>query len=132
MTEETQQTPPPPAKDPMKSFRGVQAGTLVLEVIVLGLALPVVAHLGNGITSIQGWSIIAIAAVLLACCALLRKLWVPWLILGVHAGLLAFVVALPAVAIIGGLFAAIWLWLMWMRRDVERRMEQGRLPSQQA
>ena len=33
-------TPPPP--DPWKSFRGVMAGTLILEAIVVLLALPVV------------------------------------------------------------------------------------------
>jgi hypothetical protein len=45
---------------------------------------------------------------------------------------LAFVVVLPAVAIIGVLFLALWLWLLWLRRDVARRMAEGRLPSQQS
>ncbi|PXY27507.1 DUF4233 domain-containing protein [Prauserella muralis] len=129
MTDE--QTPAPPAKDPMKSFRGVQAGTLVLEAIVVALALPVVAQLGSGLTSAQGWVIIGIAVALLLCCAVLRQPWSIWVILALHAGLLAFVIALPSVAIIGVLFLAVWLWLMWLRRDVARRMAQGRLPSQQ-
>ena len=33
----------PQAPDPWKSFRGVMAGTLILEAIVVLLALPVVA-----------------------------------------------------------------------------------------
>ncbi|MFC4001443.1 DUF4233 domain-containing protein [Prauserella oleivorans] len=131
MSDDTGQQPPAPAKDPMKGFRGVQAGTLVIEAIVVGLALPVVATLGSGITSVQGWTIIAIAVALLALCGMLRRPWASWVILALHAGLLAFVVALPAIAVIGVVFIAVWLWLMWLRRDVARRMAQGRLPSQQ-
>ncbi|MEU6646345.1 DUF4233 domain-containing protein [Saccharomonospora sp. NPDC046836] len=129
MTED--QTPPAPAKDPMKGFRGVQAGTLIIEAIVVGLALPVVATLGSGITSAQGWTVIAIAVLLVLLSGLLRKPWAIWVILALHGGLLAFVVALPAVAIIGVVFLGVWLWLMWLRRDVATRMAQGRLPSQQ-
>ncbi|WP_199434969.1 DUF4233 domain-containing protein [Qaidamihabitans albus] len=123
--------PPGPAKDPMKSFRGVQAGTLVIEAIVVALALPVVAQLGSGITSAQGWTLIGIAVAFVLCCGLLRRPWTIWLVLGLHAGLLAFVVALPAVAVIGVVFLAVWLWLMWLRRQVAIRMAEGRLPGQQ-
>lgn len=121
----------PPAKDPMKGFRGVQAGTLVLEAIVVALALPVVAQLGSGITSLQGWSVIVIAVALVACCWFLRRPWVDWVVLVLQAGLVAFVVSLPVVAIVGVVFLALWLWMLWLRRDVATRMAQGRLPSQQ-
>ncbi|MFF5991654.1 DUF4233 domain-containing protein [Prauserella flavalba] len=132
MSTEPEETPKPPAKDPMKGFRGVQAGTLILEAIVVGLALPVVATLGSGITSFQGWAVIAIAVALVACCGFLRKPWTIWVILALNVALIAFVVSLVAVAVIGVLFLAVWLWLMWLRRDVALRMAQGRLPSQQA
>ncbi len=125
-------TPAPPAKDPMKGFRGVQAGTLVLEAIVVGLALPVVAQLGDGLSSVQGWTVGGIAVALLACCGLLRFPWSIWVILALNVGLVAFVVTLPWVTVIGVLFLAVWGWLMWLRRDVARRMAEGRLPSQQA
>lgn len=121
----------PPAKDPMKGFRGVQAGTLVLEAIVVALALPVVAQLGDGLTSLQGWTVVAIAVLLVVCCGLLRRPWSIWLILGLNVGLIAFAVTLPWVTVIGVVFLAVWLWLMWLRRDVARRMAEGRLPSQQ-
>ena len=39
----------PPASDPWKSFRGVMAATLILEIIVVLLALPVVASVGGGL-----------------------------------------------------------------------------------
>ncbi|EHK89377.1 hypothetical protein SZMC14600_00790 [Saccharomonospora azurea SZMC 14600] len=116
----------------MKGFRGVQAGTLVLEAIVVGLALPVVAQLGDGLSSVQGWTVGGIAVALLVCAGLLRFPWSIWVILALNVALIAFVVTLPWVTVIGVLFLAVWLWLMWLRRDVARRMAAGRLPGQQA
>ena len=40
-----------PAPDPWKSFRGVMAGTLILEAIVVLLALPVVSFSRGGLTA---------------------------------------------------------------------------------
>ncbi|WP_007024996.1 DUF4233 domain-containing protein [Saccharomonospora iraqiensis] len=132
--EPTSDTPtddvPAPAQDPWKGFRGVQAGTLVLEAIVVGLALPVVAQLGDGLTSLQGWVVGGIAVAHVVCSGLLRFAWSTWVVLALQAALLAFVVTLPWVAVIGVLFLAVWLWLLWLRRDVARRMAQGRLPGQ--
>src|SRR5690606_39448393 len=98
---------PPPATDRMKGFRGVQAGTLVLEAIVVGLALPVVAQLGDGLTSLQGWTVSGIAVGLLVCTGLLRFPWSIWVILALTVGLLAFVVTLAWVAVIGVMFLAV-------------------------
>ena len=124
-------TPRPPAKDPMKSFRGVMAGTLIMEGIVVALALPVVATLGSGIGSATGWAVIALALALVVLCGMLRHRWAVPVVLVLQVALIAFFFALPAVSIIGMLFLAIWLWLLWLRRDVTRRMAEGRLPSQQ-
>ena len=41
--------------DPWKSFRGVMAGTLILEAIVVLLALPVVASADAGLTPLTAW-----------------------------------------------------------------------------
>lgn len=122
----------PPAKDPMKSFRGIMAGTLVMESIAVALALPVVAKLGGGIASWQGWTVIAIAVAMLVLCGLLSRPWAIPAVIALQVALLTFVVAVPAIAIIGMLFLALWLWLFWLRRDVARRMAEGRLPSQQS
>ena len=124
-------SPKAPAKDPMKSFRGVLAGTLVMEAIVVALALPVVAQLGAGITSAQGWTVIAIAVALLACCVFLRRRATLWVVFALQAALIAFVVALPSVAVVGLLFLGVLLWLLKLRRDVATRMAEGTLPSQQ-
>ena len=42
------------APDPWRSFRGVMAGTLILEAIVVLLALPVVAASEGGLTALDG------------------------------------------------------------------------------
>jgi len=127
----TDETPKPPAKDPMKSFRGVMAGSLIMEGITVALALPVVAKLGGGVGSLTGWSVIVIAVALIVLCGFLKKPWAVPAVLALQVALIAFVVALPAVAILGVIFLGIWLWLLWLRRDVARRMAAGTLPSQQ-
>ncbi|MFI9456802.1 DUF4233 domain-containing protein [Amycolatopsis sp. QT-25] len=127
----TDETPKPPAKDPMKSFRGVMAGSLIMEGITVALALPVVAKLGGGVGSLTGWSVIVIAVALIALCGFLKKPWAVPAVLVLQVALIAFFVALPAVAILGVVFLGIWLWLLWLRKDVARRMAAGTLPSQQ-
>ncbi|MBB5856139.1 DUF4233 domain-containing protein [Amycolatopsis umgeniensis] len=127
----TDETPKPPAKDPMKSFRGVMAGSLIMEGITVALALPVVAKLGGGVGSVTGWSVIVIAVALIVLCGFLKKPWAVPAVLVLQVALVAFFVALPAVAILGVIFLGFWLWLLWLRRDVARRMAAGTLPSQQ-
>ncbi|MEU3622223.1 hypothetical protein BS329_33350 [Amycolatopsis coloradensis] len=127
----TDEAPKPPAKDPMKSFRGVMAGSLIMEGITVALALPVVAKLGGGVGSFTGWSVIVLAVALIALCGFLKKPWAVPAVLVLQVALIAFFVALPAVAILGAVFLAFWLWLLWLRRDVARRMAAGTLPSQQ-
>ena len=56
----------------MKGFRGVMAGTLVLEAIVVALALLVVAKLYGGLATGVGIVVGAAVLVLLVTCALLR------------------------------------------------------------
>ncbi|PRX47274.1 uncharacterized protein DUF4233 [Prauserella shujinwangii] len=124
-------TSAPRRKDPLTSFRGVQAGTLVIEAIVVALALPVVAQLGDGITSLQGWLVMGIAVALVGCCGLLRRPWAMGVVYALHAALIAFLFWLPSVGVVGLLFLAVWLWLMWLRRKVAIRMAEGTLPGQQ-
>lgn len=120
-----------PTPDPLKSFRGVMVGTLIIEAIVVALALPVVVKLGGGIGSGQGWAVLAIVAGLLVCCGMLRHSWATSAVLVLQVALIAFLFTLPSVGVIGLLFLGVWLYLLWLRRDVARRLAEGRLPSQQ-
>jgi len=118
-------------KDPMKGFRGVMSGTLILEAITVALALPVVNRFGGGISTGLGWTVLAIAAVLVVLCGMVKRPWAVPVILALQAALIVLVFWLPAIAVLGMIFLAVWLWLLWLRRDVARRMAAGTLASQQ-
>lgn len=117
--------------DPLRSFAGVMAATLLLEMIVVLLSIPVVANLGSGMATWQGVLVAVLAAALLVTCAFLRKPWGIWLAAGLQVVLIGCWVALPALGILGLVFGLVWAILLWMRWDVAKRMREGRLPSQQ-
>lgn len=125
------ETPAPKPKDPMKGFRGVMSGTLIMEAITVALALPVVNKLGGGISTGTGWTVIAVAVLLIVTCGFVKRPWAVPVILGLQVVLIALVFWLPAIAVLGVLFLAVWLWLLWLRKDVARRMAAGTLASQQ-
>jgi len=118
-------------KDPMKGFRGVMSGTLILEAITVALALPVVNKFGGGISTGTGWTVIGIAVVLVVLCGMVKRPWAVPVIIALQVALIALVFWLPAIAVLGMIFLAVWLWLLWLRRDVARRMAAGTLASQQ-
>ena len=95
-------TPAPLKKDPMKAFRGIMAGTLILEVIVVALALPVIAKLHGGVTSAAGWVAFGFIALFIAMCAFVRKPWAIAAVVGLHVLLIASWILLPAMGVIGG------------------------------
>lgn len=131
MSESTGDAPPPPAKDPLKSFRGVMAGALILQAIFLALALPVVENLGHGIGSAQGWAVGGVVGALIVCCGLLRWRVTIGVVLALQIVLIGFFLTLPAVGVIGLVFLGVWAYMLWLRHDVTTRMAEGRLPSQQ-
>jgi uncharacterized protein DUF4233 len=117
--------------DPMRSFVGVMSATLVLEVIVVLLALPVVAKLGDGIGTWQGVLIGVLALALVVTCVFLRRPWGRWVAAGLQLVMIACWFAVVALGVLGLVFGLVWVVLLWMRHDVARRMAEGRLPSQQ-
>lgn len=127
-------TTPAPPVDPWKGLRGIMAGTLVLEAIVIGLVLTVIARLDGG-AHFQPWkvwyvSLLAVAMIVAA--GLQRK---PWAI-PMNLTLAGLAVAGWAVhwsmGVCGLLFAVVWAYILYLRRDVQRRVAAGQLPSQQA
>jgi hypothetical protein len=116
----------------MKGFRGVMAGTLVLEAIVVGLGLLVVENLYGGLGTVLGILVGVVSLALLVTCGLLRYSWSIGLIVVLQLVLVGCVVAAVPIGMIGLLFAVVWGVLLWMRWDVARRMAAGNLPSQQS
>ncbi|WP_167100141.1 DUF4233 domain-containing protein [Mycobacterium sp. DL592] len=129
----TDDTPGPaaPPPDPWKSFRGVMAGTLILEAIVVLLALPVVGSVGGGLTAWSTAFLVGFAVLLILLAGVQGKPWAIWMNLGVQLLLVAGFVVYPAVGFIGLLFVVVWAVIAYLRAEVLRRQRRGLLPGQQ-
>ncbi len=117
--------------DPWKSFRGVMAGTLLLEAIVVLLALPVVGAVGGGLTPVALAYLIGLAVVLVLLTGLQGRSWAVWLNLTVQLVVIAGFLVYPGVGLIGLLFAGVWGLIAYLRAEVLRRQRRGVLPGQQ-
>lgn len=120
----------PPAKDPWAGFRGVMAGTLILEVITVLLALPVISTVGGGL---KWWSVtyIGVLAFLMALGAGIQRR--PWAIpynLTLQVALIAGWFVHPAIGVLGVLFTCVWLYFLYIRKDIAHREAHGLLPGQ--
>lgn len=121
----------PAAPDPWKSFRGVMAGTLILEAIVVLLALPVVSISEAGLTPLSGGFLVGFAVVLVLLAGMQGRPWALWANLAMQAVLIAGWFISGAVGFIGVIFAAVWVLIAYLRAEVKRRQDRGLLPGQQ-
>lgn len=134
----TAPTPPDPnvagpaAPDPWKSFRGVMAGTLVLEIITVLLALPVVSVVGGGLTVWSTSFLVGFAVLLGLLAGMQGRPWAIWANLGAQLLLLLGFFVYPAVGFIGVLFLVVWGVIAYFRAEVLRRQRLGLLPGQQS
>ncbi len=119
-----------PAKDPWKSLRGVMAGTLILEVIVVLLALPVVAKIGGGITWLSGGYIGLLALAMVFGAGLQRRSWALQYNLGLQVAFVLGFFVHPSIGWLGLLFGIVWGFILFLRRDIVWRLERGLLPGQ--
>ena len=125
-------TPVPQIPDPTKGLRGVFAALLVLEAIVVGLALLVLPKFGTGATPLGVTLIAGVAVAMIVAAGLQRRPWGLGLALALQVAVVACGLLVPALGVMGLVFAAVWGGILLMRRDVLRRMERGELPAQQA
>ncbi|WP_068162795.1 DUF4233 domain-containing protein [Rhodococcus phenolicus] len=120
----------PPAKDPWKGFRGVMAGTLVLEAIVVLLVLPVVAAVGGGLDAFSGSYIVVLAVLMFLGAGVQGRSWAIPFNLGLQVlTLLGFFID-PALGAVGVLFSVVWAYLLYLRKDIKEREARGLLPGQ--
>ncbi len=126
----TDQPEGPAAPDPWKSFRGVMAGTLILEAIVVLLALPVVVVSQGGLTPFTGTYLIGLAVFLILLAGLQGRPWAIWVNVAVQVVLIAGWVVHGAVGFIGLIFMGVWLLILYLRSEVKRREAHGLLPGQ--
>ncbi|QRP11684.1 DUF4233 domain-containing protein [Corynebacterium kroppenstedtii] len=108
------------------------AGTLIMEFITFLLVLPVVARVDEGAynTPFNIVSVIVFCVALLVMSFLQGKSWA----LGVD--LLLQVVAIvgfivhPAMGVMGIVFALVWAYIVYLRKNLIERMKRGLLTTQ--
>jgi uncharacterized protein DUF4233 len=120
----------PAAPDPWKSFRGVMAGILILEAIVVLLALPVVAKSDDGLSLWTAGYLIGLAAVMVLLTGLQGRPWAIWVNVGLQLVVIAGVVLHVGIGFIGAIFTGVWLLILYLRAEVKRRQDRGLLPGQ--
>ncbi len=117
--------------DPWKSFRGVMAGTLILEVIVVLLALPVVSVFHGGLTPLSGGYLIGMAIVLALMSGMQGRSWALTANIGIQFVLILGAFIDVTIGIVGIIFLLVWVLIWYLRYEVKRRQDRGLLPGQQ-
>ena len=125
------ETPAAPG-DPWKSFRGVMAGTLILELITVLLALPVVGAAGGGLTAWSTSYLVGFAILLGLLAGVQGRPWAIWANLGVQLLLVGGFFIYPVIGVMGLVFGVVWGVIAYLRAEVLRRQRLGLLPGQQS
>ncbi|MFC0315096.1 DUF4233 domain-containing protein [Gordonia phosphorivorans] len=120
-----------PPTDPWKGFRGIMAAVLILEAIVVGLTFPVVATLGGGVSWASGLYLGLVCLLLVVLSGMQRRPYalpvnLAMQVLVILGGLFHW-----SIAVVGVVFTCVWIYIVYVKRDVERRIERGQLPGQQ-
>lgn len=108
--------------DPLRGLRGIFAGTLMMEAIVVGLALLVVGRFSGGLGGPAGWYTVSLALGMLVAAFLQGRLWGLGLALVLQVAMVAGWFAHPALGVMGLLFALVWGYLLYLRQEVLRRL----------
>ncbi len=119
-----------PLKDPWKMFRGVMAGMLVLQGIVVLLALPVVSYLSEGLKPAKLTYVVALGLLLLLGAGLQGRSWAIPYNLALQVLAIAAWWVYPELGVVGIVFAALWAYLLYLRGDIVQRQQHGLLPGQ--
>ncbi|MFW0790192.1 DUF4233 domain-containing protein [Gordonia sp. CPCC 205333] len=120
-----------PANDPWKGLRGVMAGTLILEVIVVLLAIPIVAKVGPGLNRWSLTFLIGLSAVMILASGMQGRPWALKLDLGLQAVTIAGGLFHWSIAAVGVVFGCVWIYIAYIKRDVEKRIARGELFGQE-
>ncbi|MEY1675923.1 DUF4233 domain-containing protein [Gordonia sp. ABKF26] len=121
----------PPTNDPWKGLRGVMAGTMILEVIVMILAFPIVWRLGDGLTWLSGGYLTVVVIAMIVAAGMQARPYAINLDLGLQIVVIAGGVFHWSIAVVGVVFGSVWLYIRYIKGDVEKRVERGMLPGQE-
>jgi hypothetical protein len=105
-------------RNPTAAVRGVGAGTLVLECVVLLMAIVPLVKLGGA----NRGTAIVVTLTLMVCCAvlagLLRYRWAWYAAAALQAALLLTGFLNVALGVLGLVFGAVWLYVLHVRRTI--------------
>ncbi|MFT4396245.1 DUF4233 domain-containing protein [Gordonia lacunae] len=121
----------PPTNDPWKGLRGVMAGTMILEVIVVILAFPIVWRLGDGLTWLSGGYLTLVVIAMILAAGMQGRPYAITLDLTLQVVLIAGGIFHWSIAVVGVVFGSVWLYIRYIKADVEKRVERGMLPGQE-
>jgi len=108
-------------RNPAAAIRGVGAGTLAAEGLVLLLAIVPLRVLGANLTGLAIGFVVVLALVCFVLAGLMRRSWA-W-IAGAAVPVLLVVggfVFHPSLAAIGVVFALVWIYALYVRASVLR------------
>jgi hypothetical protein len=108
----------PGLRNPQAAVRGVGAGALVMEAIVLLLAIVPLSKLGGHLTGVAIGAILTLVVACLVLAALMRFAWAWYAGLALQVVLAVCGVFNLALLALGVLFGAVWLYVLSMRRTV--------------
>ncbi len=127
---ENQETDGQAPVDPWRGFRGVMAGTLILETIVVLLAVPVVKMVGGGLSPLSLIYLIGVAVAMILLSGMQGRPWALQANLALQVVLVAGFFVHAAIGFVGLLFLGVWLLIWYMRNQVRDRQDRGELPGQ--
>ena len=108
-----------------------EAGTLILEVIVVILAFPIVWRLGGGLTWVSGGYLALLVVVMILAAGLQGRPYALTLDLALQVAVIVGGVFHWSIAVVGVIFGSVWLYIRYIKGDVEKRVERGELPGQE-
>ena len=120
-----------PATDPWRGLRGVMAGTLILEVIVMVLTFPIVANVGSGLTLWSGLYLGVLTVGLILAAGMQGRPQAMQIDIGLQVLVIVGGLFHWSIAVVGVIFLFVWLYIRYIRADVARRMREGRLAGQE-
>lgn len=121
----------PPTVDPWRGLRGVMAGTLVLEAIVVLLAFPIVVRVGGGLTVWSGIYLGLLTVAMILGSGLQGRSWALPYDLALQVMTIAGWIVHWSIGVVGVVFMLVWLYIAYIKRDVRLRMERGLLNGQE-
>jgi hypothetical protein len=105
-------------RNPAGAVRGAGAGALVIEAVVLLLAIQPIRVLAGHLSGYGVASILVLVVLCVVLAGLLRRRWAWYAGIALQVLVVGTGVFQYALAVIGVVFAAIWLYVLYLRRTI--------------